>query len=88
MNPTYGLIPLDPQLSVLADPPRLCLDMESERAMQQQRTFAYLIGGPAVFLAGLRLKGGFGMFVAGLGAACTVWHYTAHKKVAEAIGGQ
>ena len=80
------MIPKNPQLSMEENPPRLCLDLKSEQALQNQRKFAMDIGGPAVFLAGNKLKGFFGTFVMGLGVACTAWHYTSYKKVSEITG--
>ncbi len=80
------MVPQDPQLTLEEDPPRLCLDMASEEKLQNQRKFSMYIGGPAVFIAGSKLKGPFGLFIMGLGVACTVWHATAHKKVKEITG--
>lgn len=80
------MVPKNPQLSMEENPPRLCLDLKSEHALQNQRKFATFIGGPAVFLAGHKLKGVFGTFVMGLGIACTAWHYTSYKKVSEITG--
>jgi len=80
------MVPQDPQLTPEEDPPRLCLDMASEEKLQNQRKFSMYIGGPAVFIAGSKLKGPFGLFIMGLGVACTVWHATAHKKVKEITG--
>ena len=62
----------------------VCLDAETERKMQQQRQFAMLIGGPAIVAAGCEVyeeRPLFGLFVAGLGLACSIWHYTAYKAV-------
>tara|TARA_R110002060_G_scaffold68043_1_gene76731 strand:- start:1639 stop:2172 length:534 start_codon:yes stop_codon:yes gene_type:complete len=80
------MVPTDPQLTVEDNPPRLCLDLESEKKLQNQRIFASLIGGPSVALAGYKLKGVFGTFVMGLGLACTAWHYNAYKKVSDITG--
>lgn len=80
------MVPTDPQLTVEDNPPRLCLDLESEKKLQNQRIFASLIGGPSVALAGYKLKGVFGTFVMGLGLACTAWHYNAYKKVLDITG--
>jgi len=80
------MIPQDPQLTMEQDPPRLCLNIESEQALQNQRKFAMYIGGPSVVIAGHKLKGPFGLFVMGLGVACTLWHHTAYKQVKAATG--
>jgi len=80
------MVPQDPQLTLEENPPRICLDMASEEKLQNQRKFSMYIGGPAVFIAGSKLKGPFGLFIMGLGVACTVWHATAHKKVKEITG--
>ena len=81
-----NMVPQDPQLTLEQDPPRLCLDLESEQQLQNQRKFAMYIGGPSVFVAGSKVGGLFGGFVMALGAACTAWHYTAYKKVADVTG--
>ena len=80
------MVPTDPQLTVEDNPPRLCIDMASEEKLQNQRKFAMYIGGPSVFVAGSKLKGPFGLFIMGLGAACTAWHATAYKKVKDITG--
>lgn len=80
------MIPQDPQLTMEQDPPRLCLNIESEQALQNQRKFAMYIGGPSVVIAGHKLKGPFGLFVMGLGVACTLWHHTAYKQVKAVTG--
>ena len=81
-------IPPNPQVSLVPatdeEPVRVCLDLASETILQNQRQFAYLIGGPAVLLAGMKLSKKeplFGAFVSVLGVACTWWHYQAHRKV-------
>lgn len=93
MNIAASFIPQNPQLSVLPPeddlPGRLCLDLKSEQALQNQRQFAYMIGGPAVLLAGLKVQKQeplFGAFVAALGIACTVWHYKAYQQVRYTTG--
>lgn len=85
-----NMIPQDPQLTMEQDPPRLCLNIESEQALQNQRKFAAFIGGPSVLYAGYKInksEGGlFSLFVMGLGVACSAWHYTAYQKVADVTG--
>tara|TARA_Y100000004_G_scaffold182222_1_gene228737 strand:+ start:304 stop:591 length:288 start_codon:yes stop_codon:yes gene_type:complete len=88
-----SMIPQNPQLSVAEAegdlPDRLCLDLKSEYALQRQRRFTFLVGGPAIVLAGLDLQKKrpvFGTFILGLGIACTAWHYTSYKKVADITG--
>ena len=80
------MVPKNPQLSMEENPPRLCPDLKSEHALQNQRKFAMYIGGPSVFVAGTKVGGLFGTFVMALGAACTAWHYTAYRKVTEVTG--
>jgi hypothetical protein len=93
MSLIASLVPQNPQLSVLPAeddmPGRLCLDLESEKALQNQRQFAYMIGGPAVVVAGIKVQKDapiFGTFVAALGIACSVWHYQAYQKVKYTTG--
>ena len=81
-----NMVPTAAQLTLEEEPPRLCIDMESERKLQNQRKFAMYVGGPSVFVAGSKVGGLFGGFVMALGAACTAWHYTAYRKVAEVTG--
>ena len=80
------MVPTDPQLTVEDNPPRLCLDLKSEHALQNQRKFAMYIGGPSVFAAGYKLKGPFGLFVMGLGAACTAWHAAYQHNAMQTFG--
>lgn len=85
-------IPSNPVVTAQTDNGEItavCLDAASERIMQQQRQFAYTVGGPSVAIAGLMLaekRPLFGLFVAGLGVACTMWHHTAYTKVRELMG--
>ena len=81
-----NMVPTDAQLTLEENPPRICIDMESEHKLQNQRKFAMYIGGPSVFVAGTKVGGLFGTFVMALGAACTAWHYTAYRKVTEVTG--
>ncbi len=80
------MIPKDPQLTMEDNPPRVCLDLASEEKFQNQRKFAMYIGGPSVFIAGSKLQGPFGLFVMGLGVACTLYHHASYKKVKEVTG--
>lgn len=93
MSLVNALVPQNPQLSVLPAeddlPGRLCLDLESEKALQNQRQFAYMIAGPAIVVAGLKVQKDaplFGTFIAGLGIACAAWHYTSYQKVRYVTG--
>lgn len=88
-----SMIPQNPQLSVAAAdgdlPDRLCLDLASENALQRQRRFTFMVGGPAIAIAGLKLQKEnplFGTFILGLGIACAAWHYTSYRKVADITG--
>lgn len=93
MNLFSAMIPPNPLLNVEAEgdglPARLCLDLESEKRLQNQRRFVYTIGGPAVAIAGIKLQRDeplFGTFVLGLGIACTLWHYKSYTTVQEVTG--
>jgi hypothetical protein len=88
MNLYNAFVPPEPRLELLpgseGESPSLCLDMKSEQILQNQRQFAYTIGGPAIVLAGAKVQKEepiFGAFVMALGIACSVWHYKAYQKV-------
>ncbi len=62
-----------------------CLDRATEEKLQKQRKFTYLIGGPAVLYAGLKLKNPLAkLFVSALGVACTLTHYAQYQAVKNA----
>jgi len=65
----------------------VCVARDSEAELQMRRKFAYMVGGPAVVYAGLRMQGApiTRLFVVGLGLACTYSKYQHYKAVESAL---
>ena len=65
----------------------VCVARDSEAELQMRRKFAYMVGGPAVVYAGLRMQAApvTRLFVVGLGLACTYSKYQHYKAVESAL---
>ena len=60
----------------------VCLDLESEKTLQNQRVFAMLVGSPAVVYSGMKLESPLQRaFLVGMGVACFYSHYQSYKLV-------
>ena len=60
----------------------VCVDLESEKALQNQRILAMFVGSPAVVLGGMELKCPIQRaFLVGMGVACFYSHYSSYKLV-------